>query len=312
MPYELPRHEIVPQPQNQTAFEIDGQERVRWHSGAEYTRPFFSPLRGPSGSALTRIGHPGTASHDHHRAIWFAHHNVQGVNFWTESSAARIRQQRWLDYSDGAQEAAMAVSLGWYDGHDPAELLTQELIAIVRAADNGETLLELQSTFRPKAESLEFGKTPYGFLAVRMAKSISVLFGGGKITNSEGRIGEKGVFGNPARWVDYSGPVPVGKGPARKTVTEGITYFDHPANPQHPAQWHVRDDGWMCASACRNAAITTTRKKPLVLRYLLWAHGGPANAKQINAMAKQFATHGGYQVEPARDANRQFRIAKRA
>ena len=43
--------------------------------------------------------------------------------------------------------------------------------------------MELQSIFSPLSESLEFGKTNFGFLAVRVAKSISEHFGGGKLTN---------------------------------------------------------------------------------------------------------------------------------
>src|SRR5262245_63592822 len=84
----------------------------------------------------------------------------------------------------------------------------------------GETFVELQSTFRPAAESLEFGKTNFGFLAVRVARSLSCHFGGGVLTSSEGAVGEPAIFGKPAKWMDYSGPVPKGG-------TQGITYFDH-------------------------------------------------------------------------------------
>ena len=38
----------------------------------------------------------------------------------------------------------MAASLGWFDGHDPKELLDQELVAAVRPGPDGETLVEIQ------------------------------------------------------------------------------------------------------------------------------------------------------------------------
>ena len=38
-----------------------------------------------------------------------------------------------------------------------------------------------------------FGKTPFGFLGVRVAKMIGVKDGGGTIRNSEGGVNEKGV-----------------------------------------------------------------------------------------------------------------------
>src|SRR5205823_1710087 len=83
--------------------------------------------------------------------------------------------------------------------------------------------------FRPTAEALEFGKTNFGFLAVRVAKNLSAHFGGGTITGSAGDRGEPAIFGKRARWVDYGGPVPNGE-------VEGSTYSDHPFNPGHPAQ----------------------------------------------------------------------------
>lgn len=288
MPYHLPRCQVIPVPDHQASFVIDSQERLRWHFGPNYPRPFFFPFYGPSGATLTRMGHPGAPNHDHHQSIWFAHHKVLGIDFWANGLPPRIRQKEWLAYVDGDNEALLAVKLGWYDGHDPRELLEQELIVSVRpggpaqSAAAGETLVELQSTFRPTADMLEFGKTNFGFMAVRVAKNLSAHFGGGTITDSEGRVGEPAIFGNQARWMDYSGPV-------SRDAFEGITYFDHPSNPHHPTHWHVREDGWMGASACFSDPLITTRDRPLVLRYLLHAHAGPANAASAAAVFESFA-----------------------
>ncbi len=289
MPFTFPRCEVIPLPDQQATFRIDGVERLRWHFGPNYPRPFFFPLIGPSGTSLTRMGHPGAPNHDHHRSIWFAHEKVLGINFWGDNTPARIRQKEWLCYKDGNEEAIMASLLGWYDGHDPKELLTQELIAAVRPGPDGETFVELQATFRPTAESLEFAKTNFGFLAVRMAKQISVHFGGGTLSNSEGAIGEPAIFGKSAKWVDYSGPSPKGG-------SEGITYFDHPSNPTHPTKWHVREDGWMGASVCFDGIQTTTKKTPLVLRYLLHAHAGPIAADRAGTVFKEFAARTKFEV----------------
>jgi hypothetical protein len=273
-----PRCTLLPLPDHQVSFLVDGAERLRWHFGSQHPRPFFYPLVGPaSGLSLTRVGHPGDAGHDHHRSVWFAHEKVSGVNFWTDSTTARVRQRQWLAYQDGDVEAVMAVRLGWIDGHDPKELLEQDLFAVVIPGPERETLVELQTTFRPVAERLEFGKTNFGFLAVRVAKALSAFFGGGVLTSSAGAVGEPAIFGKPAAWVDYSGEQPG----AHK---EGITYFDHPSNPGHPTTWHVREDGWMGASVCFANSRLTTRKEPLVLRYLLHAHRGmlnPACAEEV-------------------------------
>ncbi len=305
MAYHFARCQVVPLPDHQVAFQIDGGDRLRWHFGPSYPRPFFYPLLGPSGSALTRLGHPGAPDHDHHRSIWFAHAKVLGIDFWGDRTPARIRQKSWLHYQDGDEEAAMAVSLGWYDGHDPKELLKQEVVAGVRPGPDGETFVELQSTFRPTAESLEFDKTNFGFLAVRVAKNLSAHFGGGTITNSAGATGEPDIFGKPASWMDYSGPVPKGE-------REGITYFDHPSNPGYPVHWHVREDGWMGASVCMNGPLATTRKQPVVLRYLLHAHRGPLAPERAEKIAKEFASSPRYDVGRVQVQHQQYAIQRAA
>jgi hypothetical protein len=308
MPYRFPRCRVVPLPDHQVAFEIDQTERLRWHYGSEYPRPFFYPLLGPSGETLTRMGHPGAANHDHHRSVWFAHAKVLGIDFWSDNTAARIRQKHWLAYADGDDEAIMATSIGWYDGHEPRALLEQELVAAVRPGPDGETFLELQSTFRPQAKSLEFQKTNFGFLAVRVAKHISEHFGGGTLTDASGNTNEANIFGKQSSWMDYSGP----RGDGKPDAFEGITYFDHPSNPGHPAHWHVREDGWMGASACMHGPIETTQDKPLVVRYLLHAHDGPIDATRAAKVAKEFAARPDFEVTKAMVKHQQSIVRRKS
>lgn len=320
MPHHFPRCQILPLADDQTSIQIDGVERLRWHYGANYTRPFFFPFLGPTGTSLTRIGHPGASNHDHHKSVWFAHNKVLGIDFWSETTSARIRQKEWLVYEDGDDEAIFATRLGWFDGHDPTELLEQLLITIVRPGPNGETFFELQTEFIPKSDSLEFQKTNFGFFAVRVAKNLSEHFGGGKLTNSEGLVGEKdaagqpNIFGKQARWMDYSGPVPApraGVAPDLGERTEGITYFDHPSNPGYPSFWHVREDGWMGASPCMQGSLTTKKSASLRLRYLLHAHSGAIAPQRANEIAAAFAAGPTYEVIKGTRPHRQFEVRKK-
>jgi hypothetical protein len=284
--HRVPRVRSEPLPHHQVSFLAGETEKTRWHFGADAPRPFFYPCNGPSGSSLTRMGHPGDAGHDHHRSIWFAHHDVGGLTFWADGKGTSIRQKAWLCYQDGDEESAMAVQLGWL-GPDGREVLQQDLISVMRPMAQGEFTLELQSLFRPGGDlpEIKLGKTNFGFLAVRVAKTISETFGGGLLTNSEGQTHEPAIFGQPAAWVDYSGPVaPSGK-------TEGITYFDHPSNPRFPSKWHVREDGWMGASFCMDEGFTITRDQPLRLRYLLHAHGGSLVVEKAREVQSGFANH---------------------
>ena len=301
-----PRCQIIPLPDQQAVFEIDGAERLRWHFGERYPRPFFYPLNGPTGRSLTRMGHPGAPDHDHHRSVWFAHHKVLGINFWGDGTEAQIRQHGWLVYQDGEQEAVMASEIGWYDGHQPQPLLKQVLVAAVRPDERGQYQLELQSILTPSAEELELQQTNFGLLAVRVAKNISVYFGGGTLTNSEGQLGEPAIFGKRARWVDYTGPVETDQENAR----EGITYLDHPQNPGHPAHWHVREDGWMGASLCFEGPITLRRSAPLRLRYLLDVHTGPVAALRADRLLDAFAQRPPWKVFKGGPRHHQYTLQR--
>jgi hypothetical protein len=296
----LPRFEVIPLPDAAVELSLDGIQRVGWHFDADSPRPYFFPFRSPSGGLLTRMGHPGAENHDHHRSIWFAHHDVDGHSFWQDESGCTIRQDFWLVQDDGDDEGVLAVQLTWLDPSG-TPLLEQQLIASLREAGSDEHALEIQTTFRPAEgrDQVVLGKTNFGLLAVRVARSISEFFGGGTLTSSEGATGEPAIFGNRAAWVDYSGPVGVGQGNARQTQTEGITFFDHPANPHYPSRWHVRADGWMGASFCFDEAWPLTQDSPLTLRYLLYAHRGGAADAPIADVQAAFHARPGWTARPA-------------
>jgi hypothetical protein len=255
------------------------------------------------------MGHPGAQNHDHHRSVWFAHHDVNGVDFWSDNTEARVRQKMWYRYRDGNAEAVMASVCGWFDGAG-AELMEQDVVAALLPSEGGGHALEIQIELRPPAtaETVLLGKTNFGLLAVRVSKTLSHYFGGGQLTSSEGQVGEENIFGKPARWMDYSGPVAVGTGPDRKTVTEGITFFDHPRNPRHPTPWHVRSDGWMGASFCMTEGYTIAREAPLKLRYLLHAHGGSYDPAVAVRMAEAFAARPGFEIGKSKEPHRQFEV----
>ncbi len=311
------RCEVVPLADQQVVFSIDGVEKVRWHFGSNYPRPYFFPLCAPSGAYLTRMGHPGAPDHDHHQSIWFAHNKLNGFDFWANGQGTQIRQKQWLCYQDGDNEAVMAVRLGWYDPLGN-EVMEQELIAAllpIAAAtddDRDEHALELQFTLKPGAdcESVELEQTNFGFLAVRVAKGISASFGNGELTNSEGTRGEKDCFGLPARWMDYSGTVAMGAGTDRKNVVEGITFFDSPNNDRYPTNWHVRQDGWMGAAYGLKEKARISHSEPMTLRYLLHAHAGDYDPHRAQSVAAQFAARSGFELTLKPQPHNQYGVRR--
>lgn len=315
--YTPPRCEIVPQPNHEVSLRIDGREKLRWHFDPKYPRPFFYPFNGPSGETLTRMGHPGAQNHDHHRSVWFAHHQVDGLTFWSDKTKAKIVQTHWYRYRDGMKEAVMATHLSWVDG-EGTERMQQDLVAALIPIDRGddpmEHAVEFQLTFRPGTdrEKVTLEQTNFGVLAVRVAASLSAYFGGGRLTNQDGTEGEPKLHEQPARWIDYSGPVAVFTNDEREVIEEGMTYFDHPENPGYPNHWHVRSDGWMGASPGMKTAIEITKEQPLTLRYLLYAHSGPVDHEQAEIIHDAFKQRPGFQIRNATkdEPHRQYEVER--
>ena len=108
------------------------------------------------------MGHPGAPNHDHHRSVWFAHHDINGETFWADQTKTSIRQANWLCYEEADDHALMAVDLHWLNGNREAAM-RQRLITTLRPLSDGAYSLELQSTFQPatKGDDVELGKTNF-------------------------------------------------------------------------------------------------------------------------------------------------------
>jgi hypothetical protein len=319
------RTRIEPLAEQQFGFFIGQSEVTRWHFSNQAPRPYFFPVNGPSGTSLTRMGHPGAPNHDHHRSFWFAHNELLGIDFWSENTPARIRQSQWYAIEDGDDLARIAFELVWSDGHDPQPLLKQDVFVTLRPVTSlaempgsklPEWTLELQSDFRATAEGVEFRQSNFGVLGLRVAKSLSVVFGGGVITGADGFLGEPDLFGKPNRWLDYSGPIysdlPTGSSISSETsrgpMVEGLTLIDHCLNPDHPVSWHVREDGWIGPSLSRHRPLLVPRDQPLTCRYLLYAHSGGCNPERANQLADQFDASPPLRVQKGTRPHHQFEI----
>lgn len=280
----FPRVCVVPQPDRQIAFEVDGAEVARYHYGLnpEASKPYVYPLIGPAGRSLTRLTHPHDPyGHRHHLGIWIAHQNVNGANFWEEGNGTTIVHDRIEKLTDGLDAASIVTRNRWLDAAG-TPLVDEVRTMTLRPLDGGELYLDIALALTPAAGTVTFDKTPFGFLAVRVAETMSTNDGGGTIRNSEGGVNEPEVLWKRARWVDYTGRV-------TPDVCNGITFFDHPSNPRYPTYYHVRGDGWMGASFCYAEPYTLEAGQTLALHYRLYAHGPDASPETLERHAQQFA-----------------------
>ncbi len=269
--------QALPLPHHEISFQRDGVELTRFHFDPADKRPFLYPLNGPSGRSLTRMGHPhDPVTHSHHNSLWLSHHDVNGISFWGDGGSSQIRVVRVEQFDDSDDSASATALISWGDTNKV--LLWERRRMTVRSLSGNEWMLMLDTRFDAARESVTLGKTPFGLAAVRMAKTIGVNDGGGMIRNSEGGVNETNILWRRARWADYSGRV-------TSNTIEGITFFDHPKNPNHPTFFHVRNDGWMGASLTFDEARVIETNRPLQLRYGFYVHSG---LQETNALEKRW------------------------
>ncbi|HWA98535.1 MAG TPA: PmoA family protein [Pirellulales bacterium] len=281
----VPAMQVLPLPDGEDSFQYQGRELTRYYHSPTIERPFLYPLNGPSGRSLTRMGHPhDPITHSHHNSFWVSHYIVDGTDFWGDRNKGRIVHERVERYDD-ADDAASLVALNAWKKTDGTVLMRDRRQVRVEPLDRGQWLLTLDLELFVDQDKVTLGKTPFGIVGVRMAKTIGVNDGGGRIRNSEGNVdeqGENGVFWKHARWCDYSGPI-------TNEAIEGITLFDHPSNPNHPTAFHVRNDGWMGACLTFDADREIVAGTPLMLRYGLYVHAGLPSPSEIGERWKAFA-----------------------
>jgi hypothetical protein len=276
-----PRVQARPEPRHGVSFLVDGRLVLGLDGGAGMRRPFLYPVLGPAGVPLTRMGHPhDPVSHSHHNSIWIAHADVGGTTFWADDGGT-IEVVQITKLEDGDDRAAVELKAVWRAGEKGVRLRENRRVSLLPIAAD-QWRIDVETELHAIDAPVTLGATAFGMLAVRVAKSIGVKDGGGRILNSEGAVNEAACFRKPARWVDYTGPVTA-------TLDEGITLMDHPQNLHHPVEFHVRDDGWMGAATTFRAAHVIEPNAPLRLRHGLLVHGGAVDAAAIEQEWQRFA-----------------------
>ncbi|GIW89922.1 MAG: hypothetical protein KatS3mg109_0354 [Pirellulaceae bacterium] len=298
-PETFPALQVVPEPYGQASFMFVPlrQELCRFHFGSGLQRPFLYPVNSPNGWPLTRMGHPhDPVTHSHHNSVWISHADVNGFDFWGDHPQTQIVCTRVTEYNESAGDflrARLVAELEWHAEGRP--LLKERRHIEVRIPVDSSLawrsprdaladgyFIVIESRFVPVKQTVTFGDTAFGLIGVRMAKTIGVRDGGGRILNSDGLVNEKEVFRKPAKWVDYSGYVAPG-------VACGITLFDHPQNEGFPHPFHVRDDGWMGICFSFQRPVSLFPEGSCTVKYGLWCHGEVPDRQTIERRWESFA-----------------------
>lgn len=228
--------------ENSLRIDLAGKPFTAYLFGYEppQTRPVFYPVFGPRGIPVTRSWPFEDKSgedqdHPHHRSLFFAHGDVNGVNFWSQAEGAGVQVHGGFGaVSSGRFVGGFSERLLWQTVDGEPVMAETRLLRFYNVRGNLR-VFDVDMEFHAEFGDVKFGDTKEGgIISFRIAESMKGARTG-RIENALGAVGERECWGKPAPWVDYSGIV--------KGKTLGIAVFDHCENLRHPARWHVRDYG---------------------------------------------------------------------
>ena len=279
--------------------EIDGSLFTEYHYN-HVARPFLYPVIGPQGEPMTRNWPMikttnETMDHVHHKGLWFAHGNVNGVDFWSEQKQfGKTVHQKFLALESGRDEGVIRTQNAWVAPSGTVVCTDERLMRF--HADAQARMIDYEITLIASHGAVTLGDTKEGSMSIRLPSTMSA--GGtnalGHIVTSAG-LRDGAAWGKPAEWVEYYGPV------GGKTV--GVAIFDHPQNPRHPTRWHVRTYGLFAANpfglrpfdkqAKGSGDFKLAPGERVTFRYRFVFHTGDEKAAGIPARYAQYAQSAG-------------------
>ena len=227
---------------------IGGRLFTTYNYGGSVVRPYFYPILMEDGAGVTRNwpmveGREGeTTDHQHHRGLYTAHGEVNGIDNWGEAEGHGWQVHQGFDrLESGPVTGGFSESLSWTDAKKTAIMSETRRVSFY-ATPIANRLLDYDVTLRATGGGVTLGDTKEGgLISIRVASSMDVERRlGGRILNGYGGVQQAETWGRRAPWCDYSGPV----GERRL----GVCLMDHPENPRYPTFWHVRDYGLMTAN----------------------------------------------------------------
>lgn len=277
---------------------LGGRAFTTLHFGDAWDKPFLYPLRTASGLTVSR-GYPiepregEERDHDWHRGIWYGHGKINGHDFWRElgrDTTGMIVPLADPVLEPGPARGVVEMRFGLRPAdEDPIGSLVQRY-AISKQED--AIRVDADLTFvADRGQDLQFGDTEDGGFAMRLADGFR-QDRGAVLLNSNGLRDTEHIWGQPARWVDYSGTV--------EGEWAGVAILDHPSNIRHPSRWHAR--GYSLNSANpfgtrdftgeedRDGSYVVPQGETLTLRYRVVIHDGKGHPETIERWFEEYAS----------------------
>ena len=298
---------------------VGGKLFTSYQYPSNMEKPYLFPVYAPNSSVITR-GFPleprkgERVDHPHHIGIWFNHGNVNGLDFWNNSSAIPAAKKDSYGHivvkevvkAKSGKKATLTVISNWDDNKGNTLLVenaqyifsadknsrTIDHISILTAAngkvtitDNKEGMfaIRVDRAFEmPSNESLIFTDDKGNPTTVKATDNTGVT---GMYVSSSGLKGEK-VWSSRNDWVLLSG--------TKDNVLTTMGVFDHPKNLGYPAHSHARGYGLFSTNNLgaksyvpseEQIVVTLQKGESITLRHRFYVTSGaeltPEKANQI-------------------------------
>jgi Methane oxygenase PmoA len=253
---------------------IDGKPFTSYLWPEAQAKPVLFPLRSATGTIVTRglplDPRPGERiDHPHHAGLWFNYGNVNGFDFWNNSTAIKredapkmgnIVHRRIVEAKSGYDLGELITESDWITGKN--QLILKEHTKFIFRGDKNSRTVDRITTLQAQSEKVVFRDDKEGLLGMRVTRALEApsdkaeVFTdetghatqvarmdntgvNGSYLTSEGKKGDA-AWGTRGNWCILTGNV--GSDP----IT--IAILDHPKNPGHPTYWHARGYGLFAAN----------------------------------------------------------------
>jgi hypothetical protein len=287
---------------------IGGKPFTTYYFDPAVAKPYLMPLRSAQGTIVTRgypVGNevpPGSerdkSFEPHQRPLYFAHGNIDGLDFWGEEVFAKyFNDHGKQDYGhmvmekiDEARSGSSGTIKAEFSLQGPGgHVIGDETQTFTFRGDDQTRIIDCEFTVRATHGPLTFGDSKEGTFGIRLAKELDSP--PAHMVNSQGAEGEKAIWGKRADWVDYDGKV--------EGEDVGIAVLDHPKSFRHPTTWHARGYGLFAANPFglrdftrdpnQDGSWTIPERKTLAFRYRVIIHHGDYKAANIAEACQKYA-----------------------
>jgi hypothetical protein len=267
---------------------IDGRPFTSYIWTETLKKPILYPILSAGGTIITR-GFPLDAragesvDHPHQVGLWFNYGDVNGVDFWNNSTYRRpeetarmgtIVHRRIVETKNGETRGELTVEMDWLmpDGKQ----ILREATTFIFRSENKLRSIDRLTRLTALEEKVVFNDNKEGLFGLRVCRELEQptkepirltdaggkaseqkVFDNTKVTgefrSSEGKIGDE-VWGTRGKWAMLSGQA----GPEPIT----ILILDHPKNVGFPTYWMARGYGLFAANPLGQKVYSIDKKEP--------------------------------------------------